>query len=70
MDLLADLLPRKVVRVVGVVLPLALFGTGTFQAAFAWYVEDKHAALMEDVVGPVMQRLTEDLSDSTAPGAP
>ena len=66
-DLLTDLLPPKVLRAVGGILLLALLATGTFQAVVLWYVEDKQAAIMEDTVGPAMERIAHGLIHRSTP---
>lgn len=68
-DLLSDLLPRRVVRTIGGALLLVLLATGTFQAVALWYIKDKQEAIMEDVVRPAVERITEGLPRPT-PGAP
>lgn len=69
-DLLSDLLPRKVVRAVGSLLLLALLATGTFQAVALWYIQDKQEGIMEDVVGPAMERIIGGLGETAAPLSP
>lgn len=58
-ELAADVLPGPLRRAVGVVALAALLATGTADDVAWWFIEDKAAAILEDLVIPALDRLDQ-----------
>ncbi|WP_315094740.1 hypothetical protein [uncultured Cellulomonas sp.] len=69
-DLLSEVLPRRWIRGALLVVVVGVVVTGN-GAPFVWYVTEKAAAIQEDFIQPMLDRMMTDLLvGSTTPAVP
>jgi len=66
-ELAGDVLPRRWLRVIGPLILAVLLRTGTASDVFLWFVQDKAAAIQEDVVEPMLEPLLEQTPANRKP---